>query len=369
MDEKTMHDSDGNECSLDALCRREPEWAASRIRTLTAEAQDDESRIALYDLLAVVHRDGGHHTEKVGVAQSVANARARVAETHSGLDEARARAEKAEAKIGDCEGCPPGYGCPACSDWTVADLRGERDSLVKVVVMNNNEAHRQTRKIVELRIRAEKAEARVVSLQADLAQSRGELEEINVSMSGRVHVCGAVGLIDDYFAAVEEAPCEFDSDDFVLSGAVANLRDERDEARGERDRLKDDIDDRDRRVIELASHVVADSESEYHSDLAAKTKEIERLSDRSFGHDKHAAAGVWLHGCEECGALMEKEIAAKTKEAERLRDGLREMLDTEDHAGPVCGHCHGRIGKASLLYNLIRALLADCLAQEGLRAY
>ena len=30
-----FYDSDGNKCSLDLLCIREPAWAANRIRSLT----------------------------------------------------------------------------------------------------------------------------------------------------------------------------------------------------------------------------------------------------------------------------------------------------------------------------------------------
>lgn len=62
-------------------------------------------------------------------------------------------------KIGECKGCLPGYSCPACSNCTMEDLRGERDGLVEVVKMNNDEANRQTKRIVALRERAEAAEA------------------------------------------------------------------------------------------------------------------------------------------------------------------------------------------------------------------
>ena len=34
MTEKLYKDSDGNTCTLDALCRKEPEWAANAIRAL-----------------------------------------------------------------------------------------------------------------------------------------------------------------------------------------------------------------------------------------------------------------------------------------------------------------------------------------------
>lgn len=36
---QTYYDVDGNECSLDTLCRREPAWAANRIRVLIAKVQ------------------------------------------------------------------------------------------------------------------------------------------------------------------------------------------------------------------------------------------------------------------------------------------------------------------------------------------
>lgn len=37
--EHIYRDSDGRPCSLDVLCRREPAWAANRIRTLTEAAR------------------------------------------------------------------------------------------------------------------------------------------------------------------------------------------------------------------------------------------------------------------------------------------------------------------------------------------
>ena len=36
MSEPKYHDSDGSPCTLDTLCRLEPEWAANRIRALLA---------------------------------------------------------------------------------------------------------------------------------------------------------------------------------------------------------------------------------------------------------------------------------------------------------------------------------------------
>ena len=46
-------------------------------------------------------------------------------------------------------------------------------------------------------------------------------------------------------------------------------------------------------------------------------------------------------------------------ENERLRDGLREILATEDHAGPVCGHCKSRIARAASLYKMVDLLLGE----------
>lgn len=39
-DEHVYHDSDGNPCSLDAMCIREPAWAANRIRATQAALAD-----------------------------------------------------------------------------------------------------------------------------------------------------------------------------------------------------------------------------------------------------------------------------------------------------------------------------------------
>ena len=48
----------------------------NQLKTLTALLDEVEmERTDVYDLLAVVHRDGGHHTEEVGLAQSCSDAR------------------------------------------------------------------------------------------------------------------------------------------------------------------------------------------------------------------------------------------------------------------------------------------------------
>lgn len=50
----------------------------------------------LGDLLAVVHRDGGQHTDEVGLAQSVADAKARVFGQISEAEDLRAEAPAEE---------------------------------------------------------------------------------------------------------------------------------------------------------------------------------------------------------------------------------------------------------------------------------
>ena len=64
--------------------------AADQITQLTILADTNEEY--LNNLLAVIHRDGGHHTGYVGTEQSVADAMHIVTET-------RGRAEEAEAKL------------------------------------------------------------------------------------------------------------------------------------------------------------------------------------------------------------------------------------------------------------------------------
>lgn len=44
-DEKTYRDSDDNPCTLDILCRREPEWAASRHRVMEARILELEVEV------------------------------------------------------------------------------------------------------------------------------------------------------------------------------------------------------------------------------------------------------------------------------------------------------------------------------------
>ena len=47
------------------------------------EFERDQARQQLSGVLAVIHRDGGHHTERVGVAQSIEDAHVAVAKLHS----------------------------------------------------------------------------------------------------------------------------------------------------------------------------------------------------------------------------------------------------------------------------------------------
>ena len=49
MDEHEYRDIDGNLCTLDSLCRREPEWAASRHRVMLARIAELEADAAHHD--------------------------------------------------------------------------------------------------------------------------------------------------------------------------------------------------------------------------------------------------------------------------------------------------------------------------------
>jgi len=52
-DERKYYDLEGHEVTLDSLCRKEPEWAANRLRTL--ERERDEA-IARADAIARVEK-------------------------------------------------------------------------------------------------------------------------------------------------------------------------------------------------------------------------------------------------------------------------------------------------------------------------
>lgn len=47
-DEPKYYDSAGHECSLDTLCRREPEWAANRHRVMLARIAGLERELTLH---------------------------------------------------------------------------------------------------------------------------------------------------------------------------------------------------------------------------------------------------------------------------------------------------------------------------------
>ena len=55
--ERIYSDSQGNECSLETLVRREPDWAASRIRVGEQQAQAIERVRAVRDHLAGMVKD------------------------------------------------------------------------------------------------------------------------------------------------------------------------------------------------------------------------------------------------------------------------------------------------------------------------
>lgn len=64
----------------------------AEVAKLTAQLAEARADVAAAkDLLAVVHRDGGHHTERVGFAQACADARGAVCNMRAELAEARDR--------------------------------------------------------------------------------------------------------------------------------------------------------------------------------------------------------------------------------------------------------------------------------------
>lgn len=90
------------------------------------------------DLLARIHRDGGHYAVEHGVDQALADADKIVADLFGERDELRAENERLRKQyvrpgvIGDCYGLPcksadPGSEilCPACATRVIAELRAE----------------------------------------------------------------------------------------------------------------------------------------------------------------------------------------------------------------------------------------------------
>lgn len=67
-------------------------WLLSLVDRLQRER--DEARQQRNDLLARIHRDGGHYTGRVGIEQSMEDAHEKVATAYGERDEARAEVER-----------------------------------------------------------------------------------------------------------------------------------------------------------------------------------------------------------------------------------------------------------------------------------
>ena len=72
------------------------ELGSEAVHALCAELE--ETRRQLRNLLAVIHRDGGHHTEKVGLEVSISDAMKIVVELRSDLDRAEEVRDAARAE-------------------------------------------------------------------------------------------------------------------------------------------------------------------------------------------------------------------------------------------------------------------------------
>jgi hypothetical protein len=70
-----------------------PDGGCEAVRTLVAELR--EERHLLFNLLAVIHRDGGDYTEKHGLVKSAADAETVVIKTRGQLHDLREALENA----------------------------------------------------------------------------------------------------------------------------------------------------------------------------------------------------------------------------------------------------------------------------------
>jgi hypothetical protein len=95
------------ESSFDAMERAGAEQARradeNREWALKAERERDEARRELGEILAVIHRDGGHYTGEHGISKSVADAHATWADVVRERDKAREDATNYFAKIGELQ--------------------------------------------------------------------------------------------------------------------------------------------------------------------------------------------------------------------------------------------------------------------------
>lgn len=80
---------------IESLVWYEPQDDDDTVESVRAMVRErDEARRDLGAILAVIHRDGGHHTGEHGLSQSVADAHATWASVVRERDEARADVER-----------------------------------------------------------------------------------------------------------------------------------------------------------------------------------------------------------------------------------------------------------------------------------
>lgn len=89
---------------IEALVWYQPDDDDDLVEAVRAMARErDEARRDLGAILAVIHRDGGHHTGEHGLSQSVADAHATWAVVVRERDEARAEVERLRAALAQAQ--------------------------------------------------------------------------------------------------------------------------------------------------------------------------------------------------------------------------------------------------------------------------
>ena len=89
---------------IEALVWYEPDDEDDLVEAVRAMARErDEARRDLGEILAVIHRDGGHYTGEHGLSQSVADAHATWAVVVRERDTARAEVERLRAALAQAQ--------------------------------------------------------------------------------------------------------------------------------------------------------------------------------------------------------------------------------------------------------------------------
>ncbi len=143
-----------------------------------ARSERDEARRDLGEILAVIHRDGGHHTGEHGISKSVADAHATWAAVMRQLDDVASRARRACQVLVAEIGADGPADVDAAAERTAAEIRDLRDQVDDLRAAQEESEHQ-----MHLRIRSGYDKTIADSWRAKVAEVEAERDELKARLA------------------------------------------------------------------------------------------------------------------------------------------------------------------------------------------